>query len=583
MISIADRAPQESGFTSFLEQHLRLELLRFTTAGSVDDGKSTLIGRLLHDSKSVYEDQMESVRNSRVNRSTGPVDFSLLTDGLRAEREQGITIDVAYRYFSTARRKFIIADTPGHEQYTRNMATGASTAELAIILIDSTKGVLSQTRRHVRIAALLGIPNLLIAINKMDLAGFRQEVFDVLRSDTLTFVETLDFAGVTFIPISALAGDNVAASSQNMPWYDGPTIMEHLETVPLRRPTEAGALRFPVQYVIRPDANFRGFAGQIAAGRVRPGDPVKALPSEQITRIKSIASFDGNLGEAVAPMSVTLCLEDEIDLSRGDMLVSEKNPPNVSRHFLARLVWMNEQPLRAGSTYILMHTTRRVRATVRSIKYRVNVDTAEHDPAVSISMNEIAAVEIETASPLLFDPYSRNRTTGSFILIDPLSNATVGAAMIQEALSSRSSSSKSAHRVELAQLPGPIQAAERARRNGHWSAAVSLSGRPELAGKLERYLFQRDLHVVSIPDDPGSRSAVATFARVLDAAGLIVIYSGPQIAVETKHALSKLFSDRYLDLDSADLGATDEIAAQQAAELVTRLSAVDLSADEEAS
>jgi bifunctional enzyme CysN/CysC/sulfate adenylyltransferase subunit 1 len=579
MISAVGHTPH-AGFDSFLERHLNLELMRFTTAGSVDDGKSTLIGRLLHDSKSVYEDQLESLRNSRINRSTGPLDFSLLTDGLRAEREQGITIDVAYRYFATARRKFIIADTPGHEQYTRNMATGASTADLAVILIDSTKGVRSQTRRHARIAALLGIPNLLIAINKMDLAGFDQEPFDQLKSESLALAETLGFVSALCIPVSALAGDNVAARSQNMPWYCGPTMLEHLESVPLHRQSDAGALRFPVQYVIRPDATFRGFAGQISGGRVRPGDSVQALPSGQTTRIQSIVSFDGELSEALPPASITLCLEDEIDLSRGDMLVSAGQLPHVSRHFLALLVWMDPQPLLAGATFILMHTTRRVRATIRYIRYRVNVDTAEHEPSTSVSMNEIAAIEIETVSPLFFDLYSRNRSTGSFILIDPLSNATLGAAMIQESLSeipplaaSHRGNNKSR---EL------IRAAERATKNGHYSAAVSLSGRPGVAMELERLLFEKNFQVTAIQDDVRTPDTVQAMMRALMSAGLVVIYSGSQITKKNKQILSTIFSDHYLDLDFADLSFDDVVAAQQAAERIRSLCAVHPSSRREA-
>lgn len=581
MLSAIDPAPQ-AGFDLFLEQHLNLELLRFTTAGSVDDGKSTLIGRLLHDSKAVYEDQLESLRNSRVNRSMGPLDFSLLTDGLRAEREQGITIDVAYRYFATARRKFIIADTPGHEQYTRNMATGASTAELAVILIDSTKGVLSQTRRHVRIAALLGIPNLLFALNKMDLADFGQESFDKLKAESLALAESLVFVSAVCIPVSALVGDNVATRSHNMPWYSGPTILEHLESVPLGPLDNTGALRFPVQYVIRPDSSFRGFAGQVAGGRVRPGDSVKALPSGQTTRIQSIVTFDGELTDAVSPMSITLRLEDEIDLSRGDMLVSTSNPPDVSRHFVAMLVWMNPQPLLPGSTYILMHTTRRVRATMRSIRYRVNVDTGEHEPIHSVSMNEIASIEVETVSALFFDPYSHNRSTGSFILIDPLSNATVGAGMIQQPLSEISVSTFSTPGEFRDDKPlEPIRNSARARKNGHYAAAISLSRRLEVAIALERLLFQKNFHVIRIADDDTSRDALAAVVGALDAAGLIVIYSGPQISRENKQIISKAFTDRYLDLDTANLSSHDEVAAQQACELVQSLSAVNLSSPEE--
>ena len=330
-----------NSFAEFLEQNLSKELLRFTTAGSVDDGKSTLIGRLLHDSKTVYEDQLASVKKSRINRSSGPIDFSLITDGLRAEREQGITIDVGYRYFTTARRKFIIADTPGHEQYTRNMATGASTADLAVILIDGTKGLLPQTLRHTYISSLLGISTLVAAVNKMDLLDYREEKFQQLEREFLALAEQLGVRAVTCIPISALAGDNVVERSERMPWYSGPALLEHLEHVPIPRPASALSIRFPIQYVLRPDANFRGFAGQIANGVVRPGDAVTALPSGQQSRVESIVTYDGALDEASAPMSVALTLRDEIDLSRGDMLVSSTNLPHVSQRFLASVVWMH--------------------------------------------------------------------------------------------------------------------------------------------------------------------------------------------------------------------------------------------------
>src|SRR6267154_4019342 len=352
-----------------------MELLRFTTAGSVDDGKSTLIGRLLHDSKAVYEDQLASVKKSRINRSSGPIDFSLLTDGLRAEREQGITIDVGYRYFATSRRKFIIADTPGHEQYTRNMATGASTADLAVILIDGTKGLLPQTLRHTYISSLLGISTLVAAVNKMDLLEYREDEFRELEREFRALAEQLGINAVTCIPISALAGDNVVERGEHMPWYAGPVLLEHLERVPIARPLSVLGVRFPVQYVLRPDANFRGFAGQVAGGVIRPGDAVMAVPSGQKSRVDSIITYDGPLGEASSSMSVTLTLEDEIDLSRGDMLVSPADPPRVSRHFEAMVVWFNAEPAEPGRSYLLKHTSRTVRAKALKIRYRVNVNS----------------------------------------------------------------------------------------------------------------------------------------------------------------------------------------------------------------
>ncbi len=434
-MTLATAIEARDEFGVFLEQNLNKELLRFTTAGSVDDGKSTLIGRLLHDSKTVYEDQLASVKKSRINRSSGPIDFSLLTDGLRAEREQGITIDVGYRYFSTARRKFIIADTPGHEQYTRNMATGASTADLAVILIDGEKGLLPQTLRHAYIASLLGIPSVTAAINKMDLVGYREERFLRLEQDFLALAERLGIREVKCIPVSALAGDNVVERSDRMLWYAGPALLEHLETVPIARPVSTRGVRFPVQCVLRPDASFRGFAGQVASGVIRPGDALTALPSGQQTVVESIVTYDGPLGKALAPMSVTLKLKDEIDLSRGDMLVSPDNPPQVSQRFQAMVVWMNAQPLEAGRNYLIKQSARQVRGRITRIRHRVNINTLEPEAAERLHLNDIAAVEFDTISPLFFDSYQENRTTGSFIVIDPLTNATLGAGMIRGDLS----------------------------------------------------------------------------------------------------------------------------------------------------
>src|SRR3979411_148053 len=421
-------------FDQPLARDAEKELLRFTTAGSVDDGKSTLIGRLLHDAKAVYEDQLASVKKSRINRSSGPIDFSLLTDGLRAEREQGITIDVAYRHFATARRKFIIADTPGHEEYTRNMATGASTADLAVILVDASKGILSQTRRHAFIASLLGIRNVLAAVNKMDLVDYREDVFLNVERNFLELAKQLGIPHVQCVPISALEGDNVVEKSARMFWYEGPTLLEHLEKVPVATSDAFESLRFPVQIVIRPDANFRGFAGRVASGVVRPGDHVLALPSGQRTRVRSIVSYDGDLPEAYAPMSVNLQLEDEIDLSRGDMLVSPENGPRVSRRFRAMVVWLHGRPREVGRTYLVKHTARQTKIRALAIRHRVNVNTLEQEEATQLNMNDIASVEFEAHVPLFFDPYSSNRATGSFILIDAISNATVGAGMIEEAV-----------------------------------------------------------------------------------------------------------------------------------------------------
>ena len=563
MLSALDIGFQD-GFLSFLDRDVNKELLRFTTAGSVDDGKSTLIGRLLHDSKAVYEDQLASVKKSRINRSVGPIDFSLLTDGLRAEREQGITIDVAYRYFSTSRRKFIIADTPGHEEYTRNMATGASTADLAVILVDATKGLLPQTRRHTHIASLLGIPNLLVAINKMDLMDHRVDVFLRLQEDFLVFAEQLEFQAVQCIPISALEGDNVAARSDKMPWYSGPTLLEHLETVDIRPSVNVDELRLPIQYVIRPDASFRGFAGQVAGGILRSGDPVLALPSRKKTRVQSIVTYDGELREALSPMSVTVKLEDEIDLSRGDMLVSPDAPPQVSRRLEAMVVWLHPRPLELNRVYLVKHTGRHVKAKATQIRYRVDVNTLAHVPAHQLEMNGIAAVVFETNESLFFDSYRRNRTTGSFILIDPISNATVGAAMIYTDPRQPEETVKSGEagtvRAESAQ--GAVTFLERQQRHRHRPAILLVEGRDALAKQLERSLFERGFEVLVVEGDTLSSYALLPLLNTLWSAGLLVIYSCPAIAQADRDAFKALAADYAFDLAALQLPADDQEAAR---------------------
>jgi len=554
----------EDGFLGFLDRDIGKELLRFTTAGSVDDGKSTLIGRLLHDSKAVYEDQLASVKKSKINRSGGPLDFSLLTDGLRAEREQGITIDVAYRYFSTSRRKFIIADTPGHEEYTRNMATGASTADLAVILVDATKGLLPQTRRHTHIASLLGIPNLLVAINKLDLVDCREEVFLRLQEDFLALAERLGFPAAQCIPISALGGDNVAVRSGRMPWYAGPTLLEHLETVEIRPTADVAGLRFPIQYVIRPDASFRGFAGQVAGGMLRPGDPVLALPSRQKTRIQSIVTYDGELSEAGSPMSVTVKLEDEIDLSRGDMLVSPSAPPEVSRRFEAMVVWFDPRPLELNRVYLVKHTGRQVKAKATLIRYRVNVNTLAHAPADQLEMNGIAAVEFETNEPLFFDSYRRNRTTGSFILIDPLANSTVGAAMIYEPRQPEGAVESEG----TARVGSEVTSRERQQRHGHRPAILLVEGRSALAKQLERSLFERGFEVLVLDGDTLSPEALPLILKPLWSAGLVVIYSSTAIAQANRDAIKALATDCAFDLA---LPADDREAVRQVLALTESL------------
>jgi len=549
-----------------LGQSREMELLRFTTAGSVDDGKSTLIGRLLHDSKAVYEDQMASVKKSRINRSTGPIDFSLLTDGLRAEREQGITIDVAYRYFATARRKFIIADTPGHEQYTRNMATGASTADLAVILIDATKGILPQTRRHAFIASLLGIRNVLAAVNKMDLIDYREGVFLRVQRDFLKLARQLGIAYTQCVPISALEGDNVVDRSARTRWYQGPTLLEHLETVPLDAGDALASLRFPLQMVIRPDANFRGFAGRLASGVLRPGDEVLALPSGRRTRVDSIVSYDGDLAEAFAPMSVTVRLEDEIDLSRGDMLVSPENGPVVAKQFRAMVVWLHETPLEVGRTYLVKHTARLTKIRALEIRHRVNVNTLEHEKATQLNINDIASVEFEAHVPLFFDPYSSNRVTGSFILIDTISNATLGAGMIQEDLSDRpGQKARKATSFKIAQ--DHVRREERYERRGHYPATFLLENQPALASRLERALFDQGVLALHIHGDEASPNTILEAIRTTQSLGAVSIYSGDALDTETKHRLADQVKPRLFDLSKKNENPTDEQVFQRALEL----------------
>ena len=568
MTSTTQDRPHGSS-AEFPEQSVELELLRFTTAGSVDDGKSTLIGRLLHDSKAVYEDQLASVKKSRINRSSGPIDFSLLTDGLRAEREQGITIDVAYRYFATIRRKFIIADTPGHEQYTRNMVTGASTADLAVILVDATKGILPQTRRHAFIASLLGIRHVLAAVNKMDLIDYREDVFLEVERDFLELAGQLGIAHVQSVPISALEGDNVVERGERTFWYQGPTLLEHLEIVPLSIGDALESLRLPVQMVIRPDANFRGFAGRVASGVIRPGDDVLALPSGRRTRVRSIVSYDGDLPEVFAPMSVTVQLEDEIDLSRGDMLVSPQDGPRVSRRFRAIVVWLHATPLEAGKTYLVKQTARQTKTRVVQIRHRVNVNTLEQEQATQLNMNDIASVDFEAHVPLFFDPYASNRTTGSFILIDAISNATVGAGMIQEDLSDR-------QRPERAELASPevaekrVSAQERYERHGHFPATFLLRNQPALASKLERALFDQGFEVLRF-DDEASGGTLLDTVRAAQRIGAVFIYSGVALDTETKQRLALEAKPRLFDLSRKNKNANDEGVFRRALALADSL------------
>jgi sulfate adenylyltransferase subunit 1 len=415
--------------------YLDMELLRFTTAGSVDDGKSTLIGRLLFDSKAIFEDQLEALEQASINRGEGQINLSLLTDGLRAEREQGITIDVAYRYFATPRRKFIIADTPGHIQYTRNMVTGASTANAALILIDARNGVVEQTIRHCYIASLLQIPHVIVCVNKMDLVGYREEVFEKIQHDLNHFSDKLDIRDVYFIPISALKGDNVVERSHHMPWYNGPTLMYSLEHLHISNDQNFIDPRFPVQYVIRPNRDefhdYRGYAGRVAGGVFRTGEEVIVLPSGFSTRIKSIDTMNGSLEMAFPPQSVTLTLEDDIDISRGDMIGRENNQPIVSQDITAMICWLNEKPIRPGAKYWIRHTTKEARCIVQDVNYKIDINSLEKKYGDKhIGLNEIAEISIRTTQPLFYDSYRKNRITGSLVLVDEGTNETICAGMI---------------------------------------------------------------------------------------------------------------------------------------------------------
>jgi sulfate adenylyltransferase large subunit len=549
---------------ALLEQDRGKDLLRFTTAGSVDDGKSTLIGRLLYDSRGVYEDQLAAVQKFSLNRSTGALDFSLFTDGLRAEREQGITIDVAYRYFATSKRKFIIADTPGHEQYTRNMATGASTADLAIILIDARSGVLVQSRRHAFIAALLGIPQILVAVNKMDLVQFREEVFENIRKEFSGHLKQLGIEKAGFIPISALEGDNVIGRSPRTPWYHGDSLLEHLESVRLEDGRTSGSMRFPVQYVIRPNASFRGYAGQIVSGTIRPGDSVMALPSGRTSRIKSIATWDGDLEEAIAPMPVAICLEDELDVSRGDMLVPPAQLPHVSRHFEATLVWMNEQPLALDQPLLLKQTTQQLVANITELQHRVDINTLAEEKADRLEMNEIGRAEIETTRPIFFDAYLSNRWTGSFILIDPITNATVAAGMIRESEQERNSGrTKQVALQDVEFRTSRLTPAERYARAGHYPAAIWLTARQDLAYMLETKLFQRGCQVHVLSDQAESR-ILPELAALLTEAGLITVFSvSNRDGAEQKRACVQVGEHRFFNFETQSLAVSDEQAAEQ--------------------
>ena len=501
----------------FLADERGKDLFRFSTAGSVDDGKSTLIGRLLYDTQSVYEDQVRSIEGKGTT-APGQIDFALLTDGLRAEREQGITIDVAYRYFSTARRKFIIADTPGHEQYTRNMATGASTADAAVVLIDARKGVLQQSRRHTYIASLLGVRHILVAINKMDLVEYDEATFHTIQRDFQSLLEQISAdtgnpVAAVFVPVSALVGDNVAHRSDAMPWYGGPSLLELLESLPAASERHSAPFRFPVQRVLRPDATFRGFAGQIASGTIRPGDSVTVLPSGRQAYVTRIVTFDGDLGEAQAPSSVTVTLDRELDVSRGDLLVSEAAPASLARRCKASLVWMDQRPLDPQKRYLLKHTTQTVPVVVTMQDHRTNINTFVREQAETLQMNDIGVVTLELVRPIALDCYAENRTTGAFILIDAETNGTVAAGMVKQIEAAETSEKIISHAF------APVTAEERALRFGHRGGVLKLQGNAGLVDRIERSLLV--FNAVTI------RCSTLQQADFAAASGLIALLATP--------------------------------------------------------
>ena len=523
------------------------ELLRFTTAGSVDDGKSTLIGRLLHDADALYEDHIEALKKRAGGRGD-EFDFSLITDGLKAEREQGITIDVAYRYFATAKRRFIIADTPGHEQYTRNMATGASTADLAVTLIDARLGVLTQSKRHAFISSLLGVPRVVVAVNKMDLVDFDRSVYRRIKDEYSDFAARLGFSDLTFIPVSALCGDNVVHRSRNMPWFDGEPLLAYLENVYVGGDRNLIDFRFPVQRVVRPDQDFRGYSGQIASGVVRPGDEIVVLPSGKRSRVTRIVTYDGDLAYAFAPLCVTLCIEDDIDVSRGDMIVHPKNLPQVERSVEAMVVWMNDQPLEVAKTYMVKHGSAVVKGSCADIQYRVDPNTLHREDGKRLGLNDIGRARFTFFKPLFVDEYRRNRQTGGFVLIDPLTNVTVGAAMViaraRPDQLSRQATTEIASR-DISWQPGKVTAEDRARLLRQqaatvWLTGLSGSGKTTIAAELEKRLIEAG-HACFVLDgdnirhglnrdlgfSPNDRKEnirrVAEVAKLFNDAGLFVI------------------------------------------------------------
>lgn len=564
----------EKDILAFLKRQENKELLRFFTCGSVDDGKSTLIGRLLHDTRLIYEDQLAAIKRESMRKGSDEMDLSLLVDGLAAEREQGITIDVAYRYFSTEKRKFIIADTPGHEQYTRNMATGASTCDLAVILVDARYGILPQTKRHSFICALLGIKHIVVAINKMDIVNYEEEVFDRICRDYTAFSARLDIDDIHFIPISALRGDNVVTASGNMPWFKSGPLLNYLETIHIGSDRNLIDLRLPVQYVIRPDLNFRGFAGTMASGILRPGDEVVALPSGQKSRVKDIVTFDGNLEEAFPPLAVTVTLADEIDVSRGDMFARPDNTPKVGRDLEAMVVWMAEQSMVAGNKYLFKHTSNMVGGTVASLRYRVNINSLDSEEAKELKMNEVGRCHIALERAIPYDPYKKNRTTGAFVIIDRLTFNTVGAGMIIDR--EAAGEAKSLWEVEvsdelLQRQTSRVSEGERLERYGHKPLTILLTGltatgKTTIAYALERRLFDNG-RAVTVLDGADMRLGIskdlgftagersenirrsAEVAKLINNAGLICICAFVAPSEDVREKARKLIGeDHFLEV-----------------------------------
>ena len=524
----------------YLEEQRGKETLRFITCGSVDDGKSTLIGRLLYESKCIFDDQLKALEteSKRYGTQGEKIDFALLVDGLEAEREQGITIDVAYRFFSTDRRRYIVADTPGHEQYTRNMATGASTAQMAVLLIDSRKGILPQTRRHHRIVTMMGIRHIVLAVNKMDLMGFEQSVFDRIEADYREFAKDANLTTLQAIPLAAVSGDNVLKRSENTPWYKGPTLFDHMDTVTVREVATRAAFRMPVQWVSRPNLNYRGFCGRIAEGSVKTGDAVRVLPSGKTTTVKSIDFFEDQLPEAEAGASITLTLNDEVDVSRGDLIVTTDHPPEVADQFQVKLLWLSEEPLVPGRSYWLKVHAKEVSATVMEIKHREDINTGSHLAAKVLNLNEIAVVTISTTHPVAFEPYTVNRTLGGFVFIDKLSCATVGAGMIEFAL--RRSTNIHWQSLEVGKAQRALLKNQTPRCI--WFTGLSGSGKSTVANQLEKRLHAEGRHTYMLDGDNvrhglnrdlGFTDAdrvenlrrVAEVAKLMVEAGLIVIVS----------------------------------------------------------